>query len=102
MKLQQSMPDFHGNHKWRKWPWGLAEQRDESWPNYQGVNIVDFHHKDLDDDKVGYRANRIENSRVTVHVRVIFRTASISFSVKVGSRSNRESSILLFYTILIF
>ena len=57
---------------------------------------------DLDDGIVGCRANRIEHSRVTIHISVIFNTASNSFSVKVGSRSNSENSILLFYTILIF
>jgi len=69
---------------------------------YQGVNIVDFHHTDMNDGIVGCRANRIEHSRVIVHISVIFNTASNSFSVKVGSRSNSVNSILLFYTILIF
>jgi len=69
---------------------------------YQNVNIVDFHHTDMDDGIAGCRANRIEHSRVIVHISVIFDTASNSFSAKVGSRSNSENSILLFYTILIF
>jgi hypothetical protein len=64
--------------------------------------IVDFHHKDLD-KIVGCRANRIEHVRVIVHISSArFNTASNRFLVKVGSRSNRESSILLFYTKLIF
>jgi hypothetical protein len=96
------MPGFHGNKSGKKCLGDWVNNVMNPGQTYQGVNIVDLHHTDMDDGIVDCRANRIEHGRVIVHISAIFNTASNSFSVKVGSRSNSEISILLFYTICTF